>query len=99
MTRTHHLSGRLRRISRLAMLALTALAVGGALAPSPTSAAGGIGVSAPIFVDRVGGGGEPGTIHSNKFGNLVYPSHEGTTHIDREGGPASIQQFLCPGLT
>src|SRR5712672_1616765 len=78
----------LRRISRLAILGLTGLA-----------AASSVGFSAPSFVDRVRAGGEPGIIHSNKFGNLVYTSHEGTTHIDRSGGPVSIQQFLCPGLT
>jgi hypothetical protein len=66
---------------------------------APTSAASGVGFAAPIFVDKVRAGGEPGILHSNKFGNLVYTSHEGTTHIDRSGGPASIQQFLCPGLT
>ena len=89
----------LRRISRLAVLGLTGLAVGSAVTTSPTSAASPTGFGAPIFVDTVRAGGEPGIIHSNKFGNLVYTSHEGTTHIDRSGGPASIQQFLCPGLT
>src|SRR5438270_166312 len=62
-------------------------------------ASGTAGFGAPVFVDTVRAGGEPGILHSNKYGNLVYTSHEGTTHIDRSGGPASIQQFLCPGLT
>jgi hypothetical protein len=100
MIRIDHPSGhRLRRISRLAILGLTALAVGSAMTTAPTSAASAVGFAAPIFVDKVRAGGEPGILHSNKFGNLVYTSHEGTTHIDRSGGPASIQQFLCPGLT
>ena len=81
----------MRRISRLAILGLAGLAVAGVLTGSPTSAAGTVGFGAPIFVDRVRAGGEPGILHSNKFGNLVYTSHEGTTHIDREGGPASVQ--------
>ena len=77
-----------------ALPALIALVVG-----LTASASSSVGFAAPIFVDTVRAGGEPGIIHSNKFGNLVYTSHEGTTHIDRSGGPASIQQFLCPGLT
>ncbi|MFN2464169.1 MAG: sialidase family protein, partial [Candidatus Dormibacteria bacterium] len=50
--------------------------------------------------DSVKAGGEPLVLHSTRAGNLVYTSHEGTTHIDREGLPGtSIVQFLCPGLT
>src|SRR5438309_1325777 len=89
----------MRRISRLAILGIAGLAVGGVLTSTPIAAAGTVGFGKPIFVDTVRAGGEPGIIHSNKFGNLVYTAHEGTTHLDREGGPASIQQFLCPGLT
>jgi hypothetical protein len=63
-------------------------------------AAGQVAFAAPIFVDKVRAGGEPGIIHSTKFGNLVYTAHEGTTHLDREGFASnSIVQFLCPGLT
>src|SRR5947209_2160315 len=90
----------LSRITKLAFAGLLTLAAtGGGLSPSMTFAAGTVGFAAPTFVDTVRAGGEPGIIHSNKYGNLVYTSHEGTTHIDRSGGPASIQQFLCPGLT
>src|SRR5258708_2671212 len=66
-----------------------------------TSAAGAVGFGAPVFVDTVRAGGEPLIWHSSKFGDLVYSSHEGTTHLDRNGlaGPGSVQQFLCPGLT
>ena len=89
----------MRRLSRLAILGIAGLAVGSVLTSTPIAAAGTVGFGKPIFVDTVRAGGEPGIIHSNKFGNLVYTAHEGTTHLDREGGPASIQQFLCPGLT
>src|SRR2546421_2132912 len=88
---------RMRR--RAAMLSLAALALLITTGSSPASAAAPVGFAAPVFVDQVRAGGEPGIIHSNRFGNLVYTAHEGTTHIDRAGGPASIQQFLCPGLT
>lgn len=56
--------------------------------------------SAPIFVDFARAGGEPSVIHSDRFGNLVYTAHEGTTHVDRSGlvGVGSVSQFLCPGL-
>ncbi|TMD63180.1 MAG: exo-alpha-sialidase [Chloroflexi bacterium] len=100
MSRVDNSLGRaMRRISRLAILGIGGFAVGSALTTSPTAAAGTAGFGAPVFVDTVRAGGEPGILHSNKYGNLVYTSHEGTTHIDRSGGPASIQQFLCPGLT
>jgi hypothetical protein len=90
----------LRRITKMAFAGLLTLAAaGGGLAPSATEASSTVGFAAHTFVDTVRAGGEPGIMHSNKFGNLVYTSHEGTTHIDRSGGPASIQQFLCPGLT
>src|SRR5256885_14246232 len=88
----------MRRISRLAILGIAGLAVGGVLTSTPIAAAGTVGFGQPIFVDTVRAGGEPGIIHSNKFGHLVYPAHVGITHLDREGGPASIQPLLWPGL-
>ena len=78
---------------------ILALALSPAPSPARVTAAGPIGYQAPIFVDPVRAGGEPGIIHSTKFGDLVYSSHEGTTHIDREGTPGLVYQFLCPGLT
>jgi hypothetical protein len=87
------------RAGKLAVICLAGLAVASALEGLPASAGASAGFAAPVFVDQVRAGGEPGIIHSNQFGDLVYTSHEGTTHIDRSGGPASIQQFLCPGLT
>src|SRR5438270_759377 len=47
----------LRRISRLAILGLTGLAVGSAVTAAPTSAASSAGFSAPSFVDTVRAGG------------------------------------------
>ena len=85
---------------------LAALIVAGATSmlplasgPAPAGAAGAIAYAPPVFVDPVRAGGEPGVMHSGRFGNLIYSSHEGTTHIDREGLPGIVQQFLCPGLT
>jgi hypothetical protein len=63
------------------------------------SAMGPVGFSPPVFVDTVRAGGEPGIWYSHKFGDLIYSSHEGTTHLDRSGatGAASTAGFLCPG--
>src|SRR5258708_1536302 len=69
-------------------------------APGRVGAQATVGFAPPVFVDQVRAGGEPLILHSNKFGNLVYSSHEGTTHLDRVGAPSSsAAQFLCPGLT
>jgi len=85
--------------AKLAAPALAGIVIGTAFAGSVASAApASVAFASPLFVDQMRAGGEPGVIHSNKFGNLVYTSHEGTTHIDRSGGAGSIQQFLCPGL-
>ncbi|MGH3610580.1 MAG: hypothetical protein ACRDRD_21195, partial [Pseudonocardiaceae bacterium] len=85
---------RRRRLAGGAALALLGLAA----APLTSAHAAGVGFAAPTFVDMQRAGGEPGIIHSNKFGDLVYTSHEGDTHIDRAGagGAGSIVQFLCP---
>jgi hypothetical protein len=63
------------------------------------SAMGAVGYSSPVFVDSVRAGGEPLIWYSHKFGDLIYSSHEGTTHLDRNGatGAASTAGFLCPG--
>ncbi|GAC1332349.1 MAG: hypothetical protein NVSMB17_11360 [Candidatus Dormibacteria bacterium] len=66
----------------------------------PVMASGSVRFATPTFVDNVKAGGEPLVLRSTKAGNLVYTSHEGTTHIDREGLPGtSVAQFLCPSLT
>ncbi len=81
----------------LAAAAATAVSFGTAPAGHATAA---VGFAPRVFVDSVRAGGEPGIIHSSRFGTLVYSSHEGTTHIDRVGiASQSTQQFLCPGLT
>jgi len=85
--------------AKLAAPALAGIVIGTVFAGSVASAApASVTFASPVFVDQVRAGGEPGVMHSNRFGNLVYTSHEGTTHIDRSGGAGSIQQFLCPGL-
>jgi len=86
---------------RLVLVGASTLVASAALVGAgPAAARGGISFAPPSFVDQVKAGGEPGIIHSSKFGNLIYTSHEGTTHVDREGAVgSSIQQFLCPGLT
>jgi hypothetical protein len=68
------------------------------LVPRASASASGVAFSAPTFVDTAKAGGEPSIAHSDKFGNLIYTSHEGDTHIDRigAGGTGSIVQFLCP---
>jgi hypothetical protein len=83
-----------------AIVALLSLAAAALPVASPTSALGAVGFAPPVFVDKVKAGGEPFLIQSTRAGDLVYTSHEGTTHIDREGLPGtSVLQFLCPGLT
>jgi hypothetical protein len=59
-----------------------------------------VAFSGPTFVDFARAGGEPSLIYSNRFGDLVYTAHEGTTHIDRAGltGLGSVFQFLCPSV-
>jgi hypothetical protein len=91
-----------RRRRRLGITAAVAFAAAAAVsfgtAPS-THATGAVGFAPPTFVDMVRAGGEPGIIHSSKFGTLIYSSHEGTTHIDRVGITSnSTAQFLCPNL-
>jgi hypothetical protein len=83
---------------RTAIAALVALSAFAAVVPASGRAGPPVGFANPIFVDTAKAGGEPGVIHSNKFGNLVYSSHEGDTHIDRSGftGGGGVVQFLCP---
>jgi hypothetical protein len=62
-------------------------------------AQGSIGYDSPVVVDTVRHGGEPLVIYSHKGHDLVYTSHEGTTHLDREGltGAGSVAGFACNG--
>jgi hypothetical protein len=93
-----------RAWQRLAVSAAAAAAFGAfsvVAAPRTQAAvANPVGFAPPTFVDTVRAGGEPGIIHSTKFGTLVYSSHEGTTHIDRAGLLGqSAAQFACPDPT
>lgn len=78
-----------------AVAAIGALTLAGA--PTTQAATNPVAFSAPSYVDMVRAGGEPGILHSTRFGTLVYSSHEGTTHIDRAGllGQSTLQ-FACP---
>jgi hypothetical protein len=84
-------------VATIALVAITGLAV----APAATvGAAGAVHYTNPVFVDQTKAGGEPLIWHSSKFGDLVYSSHEGTTHLDRSGLPSSSAgQFVCPDPT
>jgi hypothetical protein len=88
------------RARRFALVApaVAALAAAVSLGTAPAGrAAGAVGFTQPVYVDQTRAGGEPGVIHSTKFGTLIYSSHEGTTHIDRVGlGSKSTVDFLCP---
>src|SRR4051794_26058186 len=77
---------RLRRIRVLAVgvvLGLAALAGvlatrGSAVPPGPTFAP-------PVYVDQDLAGGEPEVFADTQHGTLIYTSHEGTTHLYRDG--------------
>lgn len=57
-----------------------------------------IGFAAPVFVDPAKAGGEPLVAYSAVGNDLIYTSHEGTTHIDRSFAPGlvSTADFVCP---
>jgi hypothetical protein len=67
------------------MAALTA--IGAALLAGATSAQADddIGFSKPTFVSTTLAGGEPLVFADTKHGTLIYTSHEGTTHLYRNG--------------
>src|SRR5438132_1879027 len=44
-----------------------------------------VGFGTPIYVDRDLAGGEPLVLADTLHGTLVYTSHEGTTHLYRDG--------------
>jgi hypothetical protein len=44
-----------------------------------------VGFAAPVYVDQQLAGGEPEVIADTLHGKLVYTSHEGTTHLYRDG--------------
>jgi hypothetical protein len=71
-------------ISRRRMIAtiagLTALGLGAGVAQATP-----VGFSKPTFVSTTLAGGEPLVFADTKHGTLVYTSHEGTTHLYRNG--------------
>lgn len=73
-----------RSLRRIALLAATLLvaaaAVGSASSGTPKPA-----FSSPQYVDTVLAGGEPLIMANPLHGTLVYSSHEGTTHLYRDG--------------
>jgi hypothetical protein len=68
-------------------LAIAAV-VGAALATAPAAFGddhGAIGFSKPTFVSTTLAGGEPLVFADTKHGTIIYTSHEGTTHLYRNG--------------
>ena len=63
-----------------ALLALSA-ALPGASAAGPSAPT----FAAPIYVDQQLAGGEPEVFADTLHGTLIYSSHEGTTHLYRDG--------------
>src|SRR5437899_6051706 len=70
----------LRRAACAGLVATTA----GLLAVSPAAGAP-LGFSKPILVDPGLAGGEPLVLADPLHGTLIYTSHEGTTHLYRNG--------------
>jgi len=85
----------------LASAGAVSLAVGGGATTG--SAASPVGFAPAVYVSTSLAGGEPFVIYSHGGKDLVYSSHEGTTHIDRTyattpGSSCDIQTqqgFLC----
>ena len=68
----------------VAAFGLAALLV--AAAPgSGTVAAAGVRFATPVYIDQQLAGGEPEVVSDRLHGTLVYTSHEGTTHLYRNG--------------
>src|SRR5439155_305399 len=62
--------------------ALLAIAVPGSSAARPSSTPT---FATPIYVDQQLAGGEPEVFADTLHGRLIYSSHEGTTHLYRDG--------------
>jgi len=77
--------------------ALLALAATMAFPVSTRAAGPPVGFATPTYVDTSLSGGEPVILNSGSKGTLVYTSHQGTTHLYRNGivsSPLSFAQFL-----
>jgi hypothetical protein len=77
----------LRRLAPVAAVLAAASSLAGAVAAKPPPKASGpsIGFTQPIYVDTTLAGGEPIVMANPLRGTLVYTSHEGTTHLYRNG--------------
>jgi hypothetical protein len=77
---------RLRRARILGCAAalLGVAALGGLLARGSTASSGPT-FAPPIYVDQQLAGGEPEVFADTLHGRLIYSSHEGTTHLYRDG--------------
>jgi hypothetical protein len=69
----------------VAVLSVLALGLPGASAAGPATAT----FAAPVYVDQTLAGGEPTIFADTLHGRLIYTSHEGTTHLYRDGLVAS----------
>jgi hypothetical protein len=84
--------------TRRFVLLAVALAVGAVIASSASSGAPKLGFTPPQYVDTTLAGGEPIVIADPAKGTLVYTSHEGTTHLYRNGiisSPFGDFQFVA----
>lgn len=81
------------RLLRVAVLcSLVAL---GSAWPLPVSANSTLAFSTPVYVDTTRAGGEPVLLNTGKLGTLVYSSHQGLTHLYRNGiGSLGTAEFL-----
>jgi hypothetical protein len=70
---------------RFAVPALVAIAVLAALAGSSAAATTAPTFAPPVYVDQQLAGGEPEVFADVLHGRLIYSSHEGTTHLYRDG--------------
>ncbi|HMC70470.1 MAG TPA: hypothetical protein VKJ07_15045, partial [Mycobacteriales bacterium] len=70
-----------RAFAALVGACLVALLVGSTSAAKTPS----VGFGTPTYVDRDLAGGEPTVMADQLHGTLVYTSHEGTTHLYRDG--------------
>jgi hypothetical protein len=83
-----------RGLRRSQLLAAAALAVAASLLGATSQAAAApVGFSAPQFVDPGLAGGEPLVFADHKNKTLVYTSHEGTTHLYRDGLVTTAPSF------
>jgi hypothetical protein len=68
-------------LAALLVLSVLAVALPGASAAGPSAPT----FAPPIYVDQQLAGGEPEVFADTLHGRLIYSSHEGTTHLYRDG--------------